>query len=506
MVVKTLKIDSVNVPVDEVEDRLRDVGITGLVAGMNLPYKKENEEIDKYSKRFRTAVKRGLFGKTKDYGFMLDALETLLPGFEMSDVLTETEERLLRGVSKSGDRFVKMRHETVSKSWFLTNLNGEIKDSCHGTRRYYKDTEMVPILVNDFKSLVSELVMKRSLIDYAKAHWDIRSSLFAQLLINEIGYVYLDLIPEKYQQVFIEDMERLNLDHYIIRDSVGGYNAYSTFGLTQMFDDYYSGTFDIDSLIGYEYVFTFYKLQLFIDRFLSDFGNVRFELKQEYNDKKEYARAFETKSSIKKSHLKVMEETKFKSVFEFVELDNSVDLEKFSVIENELDRVFEILPRDFASDHSFRVKKLGKHKSLGLYFRGEKALLVDVSSPASFVHEYFHLLDYSVDVEGRLSDREEFSILYDMYKREVTHAVSGLDDSNPFKVIWESKNMHNREYYLSKREAFARMGEVYFGRKLGKDISLAKSFSELQESVVHVTTEEFVNNIVEVFDGFLQNR
>ena len=506
MVVKTLKIDSVVVPVEEVEGRLRDVGITGLVAGMNLPYKKENEEINKYSKRFRTAVKRGLFGKTTDYRFVLGELETLLPGFEMSDVLTETEERLLRGVSKSGDDFVKMRHEIISNSWFLTNLNGEIKDSCHGTRRYYKDTEMVPILVNDFKSLVSELVMKRSLIDYAKAHWDIRSSLFAQLLINEIGYVYLDLIPEKYQKVFIEDMERLNLDHYIIRDSIGGYNAYSTFGLNRMFDDYYSGTFDIESLIGYEYAYTFYKLQLFIDRFLSDFGNVRFELKQEYNDRKEYARAFETKSSIKKSHLKVMEETNFKTVFNFVELDNSVDLDKFRVVEGELDVVFGILPRDFASDHSFRVKKLGKHKSIGLYFRGEKALIVDVSSPASFVHEYFHLLDYSVDESGRLSDREEFSILYDMYKREVNLAVSKLSDSDPFKVNWESKNLHNKDYYLSKREAFARIGEVYFSKKLGKDISLSRDWSGLSESVVHVTTDEFMGFADELFDGFLQKR
>lgn len=506
MVVKTLKIDSVNVPVDEVEDRLRGVGISEFIAGINLPYRNDYEDFSDYYKRFRSAVKRGLFGKNKDFSYVMEKLDELLPGFEMSEDLTELELRLGRGVSKSGDRFVKIKHEFISKDWFVTNLNGEVKASFHDTRRLFKNVDMDSILVMDFKTFVSDVAIKKILVDYAKANWDIRSSLIANAIIDVVGYLNIHIVPVEYRELFLEDLNRLNLDHFVVYDNVYGDYEYVSPGISQLFDRFYSEDFDIDELMSIHPKITFLRLELFIDRFLSDFGNVRFELKQEYNDKKEYARAFETKSSIKKSHLKVMEETKFKSAFGFVELDNSVDLEKFSVIENELDRVFGILPREFASDHSFRVKKLGKHKSLGLYFRGEKALLVDVSSPASFVHEYFHLLDYSVDVDGRLSDREEFSILYDMYKREVNHAVSGLDDSNPFKVMWESKNMHNKEYYLSKREAFARMGEVYFGRKLGKDISLAKSFSELQESVVHVTTEEFVNNVVEVFDGFLQNR
>lgn len=276
-------------------------------------------------------------------------------------------------------------------------------------------------------------------------------------------------------------------------------------GVKRLFENFYGNKVDLNSMDYYSELGIFLDLEIFVERMLSDLGNVRFELKQEYNDRKEYARAFETKSSIKKSHVEVMESSKFNKYFKFVELDNSVDLDKFSIIENELDVVFGLLPGEFANDHSFRVKKLGKHKALGLYFSGEKNLIIDVTSPKTFVHEYMHLLDYCFGEVGRLSDSEDFSVLYEMYKREVNHAVSVLPDEDVFKKSWESNNLRNREYYLSRREAFARMGEVYFREKLGKDISLGMEWDELMASPVYVTEDKFVTDIIEVFDKWFKN-
>lgn len=55
----------------------------------------------------------------------------------------------------------------------------------------------------------------------------------------------------------------------------------------------------------------------------------------------------------------------------------------------------------FPDGNRFKVRKLGNHKALGLYYPEAKVLVVDVDSPSSFIHEYGHLLDYKF---GKVSD------------------------------------------------------------------------------------------------------
>ncbi len=62
-----------------------------------------------------------------------------------------------------------------------------------------------------------------------------------------------------------------------------------------------------------------------------------------------------------------METTTLKRYFQFIEIDNDVDLGLFSQFEKEMERMHSILPKAGDTLPELRLRKLGNHHALGLY-------------------------------------------------------------------------------------------------------------------------------------------
>lgn len=185
---------------------------------------------------------------------------------------------------------------------------------------------------------------------------------------------------------------------------------------------------------------------------------------------KSIATAYMTKKNIPRSVLAAMDDTDFKKYFKYVEFDEDVDLESVKVIEKE----FKVLNRAYFSSKAFfdvklRFRKLGKHKASGLYYPALRTLCVDLRSPSSFIHEYFHMID---DQLGDPSLGTAFQDIVEEYKRGFLKGMEKSNDAVKEKLNGRSK--YNLQYYFRRAEIFARCGEIYFVRILKVESSLIK--------------------------------
>ena len=191
-----------------------------------------------------------------------------------------------------------------------------------------------------------------------------------------------------------------------------------------------------------------------------------------YRDKmdKTIATAYITKKNIPQKVLTAMEHTSFKKYFKYVEFDEEVNLNSVKIIEKE----FSILNEAYFSSKAFfnvtlRFRKLGKHKASGLYYPNLHTLCVDLRSPSSFIHEYFHMLD---DQLGDLSLEIGFQDIVHEYKRALLHEITHLEPAIQHQLNGTSK--YNLQYFFRRAEIFARCGEIYFVRILKVESSLIK--------------------------------
>lgn len=184
-------------------------------------------------------------------------------------------------------------------------------------------------------------------------------------------------------------------------------------------------------------------------------------------DKMTRASVWQTKKNINDETKSLMENTSLKDFFHYVELDNDVDLELYSVFEKEMQSIYPLLPKtNEVAD--LRLRKLGNYQALGLYhsmshtialdFRSGKDRGKDKNNPyapnepgiASFIHEYGHFLDFTVDVEnGNLSMQEAFQPILQRYQQNLNR----LDKDSFVKA--------RADYYSTPTEVFARAFEVY---------------------------------------------
>ena len=187
----------------------------------------------------------------------------------------------------------------------------------------------------------------------------------------------------------------------------------------------------------------------------------------------EYATAFMEKKQINKEVRERMDNTLFKEYFNDVEFDNETDLEKLKQIEKEfiyLKKKF-IVPsfghKNLDKKCDFRIRKLGKHRANGIYFINQICLCIDPKGASSFVHEFFHFIDYNYNGEGTSlhEDRNFIKEVYRPYMRELDKHLDELTASR-------------YNYLSSATEVFARMGEIYFA-SLPIITSLAKTREEM---------------------------
>lgn len=229
---------------------------------------------------------------------------------------------------------------------------------------------------------------------------------------------------------------------------------------------------------------------------LEIYQDIHYENNHRDEINKSIATAYITKKNIPPKILEAMDNTVFKKYFMFVEFDEDVDLKSVKVIEKE----FKVLNKAYFSGKAFfdvklRFRKLGKHKASGLYYPTLKTLCVDLRSPSSFVHEYFHMID---DQFGDLSLEMEFQRIVEEYKKEFLNGMEQADSAVKEKLNGRGK--YNLQYYFRRAEIFARCGEIYFVRILKvessliqPDLKLAYPESDILDKLIKNYYEDLLN-------------
>ncbi|MCM1561697.1 MAG: hypothetical protein NC123_19510 [Butyrivibrio sp.] len=198
--------------------------------------------------------------------------------------------------------------------------------------------------------------------------------------------------------------------------------------------------------------------------------DIQYENKHRNEMARTIATAYITKKNIPQKTLEAMEHTLFKNYFKYVEFDEEVDLDAVKTLEKE----FKIINEAYFSGKAFfdvklRFRKLGKHKASGLYYPTIHTLCVDLRSPSSFIHEYFHMLD---DQMGDLSLGRAFQDIVGEYKKAFLKELEHLETGIQAQLKGSSK--YNLSYFFRRAEIFARCGEIYFVRVPKVESSLIK--------------------------------
>lgn len=235
-------------------------------------------------------------------------------------------------------------------------------------------------------------------------------------------------------------------------------------------------------------------------------GNALVYLASEYKLENEYkafyehashtAKAYQTKKNIPESVLKKMESSEFNNYFGYVEFDELVELKNADEVYNDFVAINDRFFGGYKSpDVSLRFRLLGRHKALGLYYPTINCMCVDVRSPSSFIHEYFHMYDSE---HGDLSAQIEFAGLRETYGRLLRAWYSKQDYAEKRRM---SFSKYNLDYYLMPTEIFARCGEIYISRING----VVNSCCKIAESLgfAYPVNEDLDNQIKVYFDKLL---
>lgn len=231
--------------------------------------------------------------------------------------------------------------------------------------------------------------------------------------------------------------------------------------------------------------------------YLKDYyTSAKSEIERRTNFGKKIATAYITKKNIPIKIQEAMEQSSFHKFFDFVEFDESADMEKIKKVEQECQVLME---RNF-SKHIYkgmtlRIRKLGKHHAAGLYYTGFNTLCVDVRYPNSFIHEYFHLID---DQNNNLSLKSKFHEIKERY----SGCIHQLAENSEAKSRLKSHSKYNLNYYLVATEVFARCGEIYLFRIKGIESSLLKtdesdSFAYPKDKKLEELIEEYYSKLLE---------
>lgn len=220
------------------------------------------------------------------------------------------------------------------------------------------------------------------------------------------------------------------------------------------------------------------------------------------------AKPYETLKNIPEKYVSVMENTRFKDYFGFVETDPDIIIHDDEIgyeykdgddtIRNRIINDFEAFATVFGfKKHelvSLRFRKLGNYHASGLYWPETNCIYVDFRTPSSFIHEYLHMLDYEA---GEISRSFAFYGIKRIYGSCLRLAII-LDKGLKHRL----KGKYDLDYYLSATEVFARCGEIYFSRCCG--IRSALISIEERESFAYPTDEQLEELIRDFFDKFFK--
>ena len=119
-----------------------------------------------------------------------------------------------------------------------------------------------------------------------------------------------------------------------------------------------------------------------------------------------------------------MKESRFLTVYRYIEVDEDCDLDKMQELEKEFLALGDILGKH-PYDASIRFRKLGRHHASGLYSPAYQCVCIDVRSPSSYVHEFLHMYDH---FHGMLSEGYAFKEIRLQYEACLQEYLSDCED------------------------------------------------------------------------------
>ena len=131
-----------------------------------------------------------------------------------------------------------------------------------------------------------------------------------------------------------------------------------------------------------------------------------------------------TKKNIPPKHQDYMKESRFLTVYRYIEVDEDCDLDKMQELEKEFLALGDILGKH-PYDASIRFRKLGRHHASGLYSPAYQCVCIDVRSPSSYVHEFLHMYDH---FHGMLSEGYDFKEIRLQYEACLQEYLSDCED------------------------------------------------------------------------------
>ncbi len=374
-----------------------------------------------------------------------------------------------------------------------TFLDGEIGSTYHRTTRAFSGSKpygYIPVF--DICSLIAEMVAIQSLLDFSERNKELVQYLFVEHFIDSSNMKQNSNLPisETFKKDFMAVVNRYEFPLYRPTESEMVERHAEDFYLTK------------DSIGNSRGILNDFLLRRVVKAFIQHSHEVRQKTNDEYRMRSDYAKAFQTKKHIKKTHQERMKHNSFLDYFGFVELDNDVCLEKFSIIEENFQELCKTMTVPKRKDYQFRIKKLGKHRAAGLFYPYFKTTIFDLNHPNAFVHELWHQIDHILGESKRedyYSETINFRPFLREYKELIIEKIRKLPMDDPFKQQWNGTSKFNKSYYFTPTEVFARCGEIYIAEK-GLNNSLHKTKEELQNEVVYPLDNAFIERVTRCFD------
>lgn len=390
-------------------------------------------------------------------------------------------DRMLRGVTKEKARLA----ETPLLLWTSADgrepsyvpVDATVKPNFHGSFRAFTNDKPGSTYLRffDFVTLAAERLLAREIRQFAAQYPErVRTAIFKCFTIED------EFIPS------IVDNEQL-LRYLMDRAVEQTYSIYRGFRYSSLSTKKLLPLYEGDvSVLEEDQPGASTLIKIILPEYLRFVGSLQAKAVDRSLESFEYAKAFDTKKHIPRKHRAAMEDNVFLEAHGYVELDGDVDLEKFSIIEENFEELRMLFPYPKDVTNSFRIKKLGNYRAAGIYFPSRNTTIFDVNHPSSFVHELFHQLDYTYGKSqfayGQESVHETaaFRRVFDYYVMLVKRNVEALPADDPFKAVWNGSTKFNRDYFLKESEVFARLGELLIAI-LGRynENSLYKSVEEL---------------------------
>lgn len=199
--------------------------------------------------------------------------------------------------------------------------------------------------------------------------------------------------------------------------------------------------------------------------------NIQMMNNYENSQKNARAGAFDTKKYITNEKKELMMDNYFLRTrgFSFVEVDNSVLVQDFDIIQKDWVHVMPLLPNIENTPNlpipKLRFRKLGNYNAVGIYSPQLNALAIEGSS--SFIHEYGHMIDFKYQDATRESDTtHNYVQAYYASTLSLTKGFSPI--LTLYQRLWDAHPGTKRfkgDYYKTPTEVFARAYETYLRNK-----------------------------------------